>query len=149
MRRRAFTLMEVLVTVVILGTAIVMLAQGLTGAIRANARVQRVSLAAVAADEVFQRMELGEIDFLSQSTGSFADFGPVEILTEEEAAWRSAYSWHAEVTDGDAENLYRVTLVIAWDDQGPESQRAWTFERLFYKADEAEEEETQAGPQGP
>ena len=139
---RAFTLMEVIVTVIVLGTGIVLLAQGLTAAIRSNARVQRVTRAAMVADEVFQRMELGEIDFMTQGEGTLADTGPEAGSSgagEEEESYREVFRWVSSVETWEDENLYRVDLTVTWFEF--EFEKSEEFTRLFYKPDEEEDEE--------
>jgi type II secretory pathway pseudopilin PulG len=135
--------MEVMVTVIVLGTGIVLLAQGLTAAIRSSAKVQRVTRAAVVADEIFQRMELGEIDFTTQSEGSLEDVGPEggsSGAEEDEEVYRSVFRWYADVQMWEVEDVYRVALTVTWDDIGPETDRSWEFVRLFYVPPEDEEE---------
>lgn len=156
-RRNGFTLMEVIVTVVVLGTGIVLLAQGVTAAIRSNARVQRLTRAAAVADEIFHRMEIGEIDYASQSEGNLEDTGPDPGFSgagEEEEAYRSVYRWYAAAQTWGDDTLYRVDLTVSWDETGPDSYRSFTFSRLFHLPPETEDEGTGtqgagAGAQGP
>jgi hypothetical protein len=134
--------MEVMVTVIVLGTGILLLAQGLTAAIRSSATVAQTNRAALVADEIFHRMEIDEIDFMTQSQGTVEDFGPdagTSGAGEEEEAYRSVFRWYADTSQWEEEDLYRVELTVSWDDIGPESDRTVTFVRLFFKPEEEEE----------
>ena len=138
---RAFTLMEVMVTAIVLGTGILLLVQGLTAAIRSSAAVSQTTRASLVADEIFHRMEIGEIDFTTQGQGVVEDFGPTAGTSgagEEEESYRSVFRWYAETSTWEEEDLYRVELTVTWDDIGPESDRSITFVRLFYKPEEEE-----------
>jgi hypothetical protein len=133
--------MEVIVTVMVLGTGIVVLTQGLTAAIRSSAAASRTSEATLAADEIFQRMEIGEIDFTTQSEGVLSDFGPSgeSGAGEDGESYRSVFRWYADTSLWDGEELYRVALTVSWDEMGPESEKSIQVVRLFYKPqDEAE-----------
>jgi hypothetical protein len=134
--------MEVMVTVIVLGSGILLLAQGLTAAIRSSAAVARTHRATLVADEVFHRMEIGEIDFTTQAQGSVEDFGPTAGTSgagEEEESYRSAFEWFATTSLWEEEDLYRVELTVTWDGIGPETDRSITFVRLFYQPEEEEE----------
>jgi type II secretory pathway pseudopilin PulG len=134
--------MEVIVCVVVLGTGIVLLAQGLSGALRGAARVQRTVRAAQVADEVFARMETGEIDFLAETEGTLAEMGYAAGESgagEEEEAYRTVFAWNAGVQTWGFDDLYRVTLRITWEGLGSEESRTFEADRLFYRAPEEEE----------
>jgi hypothetical protein len=135
--------MEVIVAVIVLGTGIVMLSQGLTAAIRSAARVQRVTRAAVVADEIFQRMESGEIDFMTETEGDLLSVGPMMGFSgagEEEESHREVFRWKAQVEQGTLEDLWRVTLSVSWSDAS-ENETFFEAVRLFYVPPEDEEEE--------
>lgn len=132
--------MEVLVTLVVLGTGIVLLAQGLTAGIRAASRAERLTRAVQVADEIFERMAIGEIDFQTQTEGSLDEIGPGDDLESETEAYRSAYRWRSQVETGVEENLFEVTLVVTWDDLGEEAGRSFEATRLFYVPPDEETE---------
>lgn len=131
---RGFTLMEVLVTLVVLGTGIVLLSQGITAAIRSAARAERTTRAAQVADEIFNRMEIGEIDFQTQGDGDLASLGAEEGSAgfEIQDAWRGAYTWISDVQTENEDGLYKVTLWVTWKDPATAKDDGFEAVRLFY-----------------
>jgi type II secretory pathway pseudopilin PulG len=138
--------MEILVALVVLGTGIVLLSQGLTAAVRSSAKAERTTRAALVADEVFQRMEIGELDFLADTEGTLDAFDPqTGVEPAEEEVYRSVYRWGADVVAGSVEGLYQVTLVVTWNDTGIESGHSFEAVRLFYRPPEEESSGSASG----
>jgi prepilin-type N-terminal cleavage/methylation domain-containing protein len=149
-RRAGFTLMEVLVAMVVLGTGIVLLSQGLTAAIRSSAQAERTTRACGVADEILQRMETGEIDFLSETDGTLDAFEAEGATLDEEGeeSYRQAYRWISDVTPWTVDDLYQVTLRVTWTDTGFETEKYFEAVRLFYRPPEDEAEDTSSAAGG-
>jgi hypothetical protein len=131
---------------VVLGTGLVLLSQGLTAAIRSSAKAERTTRAALVADEVFQRMETGELDFLVDTEGSLDAFDPqTGAEPVEEEVYRSVYRWQSQVVAGAVEGLYQVSLLVAWNDTGLETGRSFEAVRLFYRPPEEDSSGSASG----
>lgn len=138
-RPRGFTLMEVMVTVVVVGVAITTICQGFAQGTRLAGVSDRTARAALLLEELVSRLETGEVDFLAETEGSFGE----EEETPPEGADAAGYRWLAVVEDGGLEDLYEVTLIVYWDDSfDEETTRSVRLVRYFYRPEEEEEEET-------
>ncbi len=135
--QRAFTLAEVIVTIVVVGTALVVLTQGIALGIRADARSERHTMATIALDEVVARLLTGEMSLTENSEG-----------TLEEAA--DGYRYAVEVDrPGDPPDFVHASITVSWgaDEQGRDAAGELVAERWFYEGQSAEEGGVTRGPQ--
>jgi prepilin-type N-terminal cleavage/methylation domain-containing protein len=129
-RRRGFTLAEVLVTIVVVGTALVVISQGVALALKTDARADRATMAAIVLDEVATRMQTGEIPTDEDSEGSLEDVA-------------AGYGYQVSVeTPGDPADLRHATITVRWgaDERGENPAGELTAERWIYDGTAEEEE---------
>lgn len=104
-RSDGFTLVEVLCALVILTSAIILIAQGFSTGIRGTELAQRTTIAEMLAEDIIGRLEAGEIAVNKDSEGDFApDF--------------ERYSWSTTSTTAGLPGLYQIMLRITWTDRG-------------------------------
>ncbi|MBI3097709.1 MAG: type II secretion system protein [Planctomycetes bacterium] len=102
---RGFTLVEVLCALVILTSAIILIAQGFSTGIRGTELAQRATLAQMLAGDVIGRLEAGEIPVNKDADGDFGEDFP-------------GYAWSmTSLTEG-LPGLYQVVLRVTWTDRG-------------------------------
>jgi general secretion pathway protein I len=116
MRRRGFTLLELIVATSILGVAVVGLMSGITGSTRNAARLRDSDRIVMAARE--RMNELLADNSLPRDTPVSATFDPV-LLGGIEAGWRAQLST-AEKPPGGAGQLAldRIHLEVWWNRNG-------------------------------
>ncbi len=100
---RGFTLLEVLVTLVILGTVLAVVAQGFTWGGRVTGEAAQETLAAMLADRVMTDLETGETSLVQGDSGDFEDHDGFRYEIETEA-------------DEEIEGLYEVSVTVTYDD---------------------------------
>ena len=136
-RDRGFTLAEVLVTIVVVGTALVVLTQGIALGVRADARAERHTMAAMVLNETVARLETGEISLTENSDGEFEQIAP-------------GYHYRVELeTPGDPPDLTYASITIGWgaDDRGRNPAGELFAARWFYRGESDEEGGVTRGPQ--
>ena len=113
---RGFTLLEVLVTLVIMGTVLAVVAQGFTWSGRATGEASQETTAAMLADQKMAELETGEASLLQGDSGEFEGF--------------EGFSYEIE-TDADEENegLYEVTVTVTYTNG--EEDRSFVLRRLM------------------
>ena len=113
---RGFTLLEVLVTLVILGTVLAVVAQGFTWSGRATGEAAQESLAVMLADMKISELETGEISLMQGDSGDFEEYENFRYEIE---------------TDADEENegLYSVSVSIFYKEG--EEERSYILHRLI------------------
>tara|TARA_B100001964_G_C13912181_1_gene456421 strand:- start:288 stop:659 length:372 start_codon:yes stop_codon:yes gene_type:complete len=114
--KRGFTLLEVLVTLVILGTVLAVVAQGFTWSGRATGEAAQESLAVMLADMKISELETGEISLMQGDSGDFEEYENFRYEIE---------------TDADEENegLYSVSVSIFYKEG--EEDRSYVLHRLI------------------
>lgn len=113
---RGFTLMEVLVTLVILGTVIAVVAQGFTWGGRVTGEAAQETLAAMLADRVMTDLETGETSLVQGDSGDFEDQEGFRYEIETKA-------------NEELEGLYEVTVTVTYDEGNEE--RAFVLHRFL------------------
>ena len=113
---RGFTLLEVLVTLVILGTVLAIVAQGFTWSARTTGEAAQETLAAMFADLKMTELETGEASLIQGDSGDFEDHGEFQYEIETEA-------------DEENEGLYEVSVTVTWSDG--EEERSFVLHRLI------------------
>lgn len=103
MKRRGFTLIEVLLSLVVAAMALVVIAQGMATAARATTTAERRARAAMLAAQKMAEIEAGEVSLVRSLPG---DFGPDY----------PEFTW--EVTSGlkTTPDLYEITVKVMWTD---------------------------------
>lgn len=121
MRKTGFTLIEVLLAVALLTTALVLTMQGFSTCLRAAKLSERYTIATLLAQRKIADLEMVESLEATQEEGDFAD---------EEGNPYPEYRWSTEVVaSSDVSDLYEATVTITWVDRGRE--RAIEVVRLF------------------
>ncbi len=129
-RCRAFTLAEVLVTIVVVGTALVVISQGVALGLKTDARADRATMAAIVLDEVATRLQTGEIPVDEDSEGSLEEVAP-------------GYGYRVVVeTPGDPADFRQATITVLWgaDERGENAAGELTAQRWIYDGTPEEEE---------
>lgn len=114
MRRRGFTLVEVLVAMVVAVAAFSILAQGFTTGGRATAAARASTTAAVLAQRVMTDLEAGVVAADQSSSGTFED--------EPDFKW-------SVVSAADEPGLRLLTVTVTWKELNEE--RTFTLTRLL------------------
>ncbi len=123
MVNRGFTLIEVLVTVVVVGTALTVILQGAGLGVRAAGAAERKTTAALLAEDVAARLETGEVSLTEDSAGDFGGAAP-------------GYEYAVSVqTLADPPDLVVATIEISWgmDDSGSAPAGTYALERWIYR----------------
>ena len=113
---RGFTLLEVLVTLVILGTVLAIVAQGFTWSARTTGEAAQETLAAMLADLKMTELETSEASLVQGDSGEFEDHQGFRYEIETEA-------------DEENEGLYEVSVTVSWKDG--EDDRSFVLHRLM------------------
>jgi type II secretory pathway pseudopilin PulG len=140
------TLVEVMVTVVVVGVALTVICQGFSWGTRTASVAQQSTTAALLAEDLLARMETGEVDFLTETEGTFEDDW---VENDPTVVDSRGFQWRSEVEDGGKENLYLLTLTVYWDDTfTEETTHRFDVVRYMYHVEEEEEEEEAGGAGG-
>ena len=118
-----FTLIEVLLALVITVMAVTIVAQGFTQGARAGVVAQKITKAALIAEQLMTDVELGELAYNRSDEGEWSD-DPL-------------YRWELETDQSEIVDVYQVTIKVLWDDRNREE--TFTLVRLFYKPEESGE----------
>ena len=101
MRRRGFTLLEVIVSLVLLATGLVMVMEAFTVGLRTSAAADRRSVAALLLQD---KMEELKKEPLLTSGSDEGDFG--EDFEE--------YMWRVDISETDVPGLVHVAVTVSW-----------------------------------
>jgi len=104
--RSGMTLLEVLVAMIVLGVAVVGIAQGFTVGLRAAAIARATSTAMELARAKLAEVDAGLIPVTQDDDGDFADYGEPDFR----------YTLDSRTTD--YTGLYEVVLTVEWPDRG-------------------------------
>jgi len=137
-RRRVegFTLAEVLVSIVIVGTALTVIAQGIALGLRGDAMAERHTMASQVLDEVVARLETGEISLTEDSEGELPDLA-------------EGYRYEVDVEAfTDPPDLVKARITVAWgaDERGRDPAGSLAAERWLYRGQAASEGGVTRGP---
>lgn len=116
-RARGVTLVEVLVTAVVCGAGLAVIASAISTSIRAEGRAEGVGKATRLLALQLGRLEGGVIA-PQDTSGTFSDEGDDDI------------SWSLVTTPSDVANLLQCTLTVTWDEHG--ETRDLSLVRLLY-----------------
>ena len=126
-RHRGVTLLEVLVSAVLLSTGVVVISQTISGSISAGTRADRLSTAGRLASDVMARIESGELSALESESGDFSEDGEPDFFfeTQTQAVHEAG--------------LREVLVEIVWEE--PAGIRSLELSRYIFVAEELEIEE--------
>ncbi len=113
---RGFTLLEVLVTLVILGTVLAIVAQGFTYSGRVTGEAAQESLAVMLADLKMTELETGEVSLVQGDSGDFENHEGYRFEIETEA-------------EEEYEGLYAVTVSVFYEEG--EEERSYVLYRYL------------------
>ncbi len=113
---RGFTLIEVLVSLVVVATALTILSQGFLAGGRASATAQRVTVAAMLADSKMAECEAGIQAVNAAASGTFEPERP-------------DYSWELQSETSTPQELLQVTITVTWEERG--AKRSFALARLM------------------
>mgnify|MGYP001230087872 CR=1 FL=1 len=113
---RGFTLLEVLVTLVILGTVLAVVAQGFTYSGRVTGEAAQESLAVMLADLKMTELETGEVSLVQGDSGDFENHEGYRFEIETEA-------------EEEYEGLYAVTVSVFYEEG--EEERSYVLYRYL------------------
>lgn len=136
MRSRGFTLAEVLVSIVIVGTALTVLAQGIALGLRGDAQAERHTMATLMLDEVVARLETGEISATEGSEGELPDVA-------------DGYQYAVAIeTATDPPDLVKARITVSWgaDERGRDPAGSLVAERWLYRGQADAEGGVTRGP---
>jgi len=114
MRRKGFTLIEVLVALVVTVAALTVVCQGFATGARASVAAQKTTRAALLAQRVLTDVETGVIPLGQSSAGTFED--EPEFLYETRS-------------EPDLPGLTLLAVTVKWDERG--QPRAYVLTRLM------------------
>ncbi len=116
MKRRGFTLIEVLLSLVIAAMSLVIIAQGMTTAARATTSAERRAKAAMLASQKMAEIEAGEV--------SLVHVGPGDFLPEE-----PTFAYELTSNLKSSPELYEVVVRVMWTDGS--TQNSFELTRLL------------------
>ncbi len=104
MRNKGFTLLEVIVTMVIVVVGLVMISQAFSTGLRAVTVSDKATLVKMLAEQQIAQLEMQTFSTLQSANGNFAPDHP-EI------------SWQEDVQSTALNNLKQVTLTFSWTER--------------------------------
>lgn len=104
MKNNGFTLLEIIVTMVVVVVGLVMISQAFSTSLRAVSVSNNATLVKILADQQIAQIEMQTFSALQSSSGNFAPDHP-EI------------SWQEDVQNTSLNNLKQVTLTISWTER--------------------------------
>ena len=116
MNRRAFTLLEVLVSLVVVTAGLTIIAQGFLTGGRASVASQNETLATMLAESKMAELEAGILSTQSSASGTFEPERP-------------DFSWSLEPESTATSGLAQMTLTITWKERNEE--RTFKLVRLM------------------
>ena len=102
LREHGFTLLEVMISLLIIATSFVVLLHSRNQSIIAADYARSVTIATLLASEKMGEMEQGEVSSSGDDSGGFEDY--------------PGYSWHSAVSDTAYEHMKEVKVEISWGD---------------------------------
>ena len=102
---KAFSLVEVLITVAILSSAVVFIFRGFTASLQAAKLSQNITLACLLAED-----RLWELELRQQSKLRLPDSSEPILLQNQE------FNWVYEIKDADYPNLKELVLTVSWQE---------------------------------
>ncbi len=100
-RCHGFTLVEVLITMVMVVVGMVLLSQAFSAGLRAVSVSDRATQAQFLAEQKIADLEILSFSNLQSDSGDFGDDYP-------------EYSWQTEISNTDIENLKQIILTVSW-----------------------------------
>lgn len=100
-RCHGFTLVEVLITMVMVVVGMVLLSQAFSAGLRAVSVSDRATQAQFLAEQKIADLEILSFGNLQSDSGDFGDDYP-------------EYSWQTEISNTDIENLKQIILTVSW-----------------------------------
>ena len=100
-RCHGFTLVEVLITMVMVVVGMVLLSQAFSAGLRAVSVSDRATQAQFLAEQKIADLEILSFANLQSDSGDFGDDYP-------------EYSWQTEISNTDIENLKQIILTVSW-----------------------------------
>jgi len=122
-RRDGFTLAEVLVSLVIVTSALMILSQGFLVGGQASSSSQRTTVAAMLAEGKMAEIEAGIQPFNASTSGTFDD--------------QPDYAWSLRPESATPAGLSKVTLQVTWKER--EQSRSFVLVRLLRERTTASE----------
>ena len=114
--RRAFTLIEVLVALVVVTAGLTIIAQGFLTGGRASVASQHGTIAAWLAESKMAELESGILTTQTSGSGSFEPDQP-------------DFSWEADIQSTSTSGLVQVTLTVTWKERNED--RSFALVRLM------------------
>jgi len=111
-----FTLIEVLVALVVVTTALTIVAQGFLTGGRASVAAQHETVAVLLAESKMTEIDLGIVSTQSSGSGTFEPEQP-------------DYAWKTEVETTTVTGLTKLTLTVTWKER--EEERTFVLTRLI------------------
>jgi len=115
MKRRGFTLIEVLVALVVAVAALALLSQGFTTGARASTTAQYATRAALLAQRVVTDFETGQLPLSSNQSGTFED--------------EPDFTFDTNSQTGSLTGLTQLTITIRWQERNQD--RVYELVRLM------------------
>jgi len=115
-RRAGFTLIEVLVSLVVVTACLTIIAQGFLTGGRASVVAQNETLAAMLAESKMAELEAGILSTQSSADGTFEPERP-------------DFSWSIQPESTDTTGLVKMTLTVTWKER--HEDRTFTLVRLM------------------
>lgn len=114
--RRGFTLIEVLVSLVVVTAGLTIIAQGFLTGGRASVASQNDTLATMLAESKMAELEAGILSMQTSASGTFEPERP-------------DHSWSLEPESTDTTGLVKMTLTVTWKERNEE--RSFVLTRLM------------------
>jgi type II secretion system protein I len=137
MRRRGFTLLEVIVSLVVLTTGLVMVMEAFTVGLRASAAADRRTMAALLLQDKMEELKKEPLLTAGSDEGDFGeDFAD--------------YNWRVDISETETPGLVHVEVTVMWEGRRGEDELGLITLARGGQAvqDRLEEREAQSGAGG-